>query len=1440
MKVLTEVQRSPMNLTIHGKLRTTIARKHLIRSFLCVSLFLSALLLPTSSYSQPQFTGNVPTDFNIPNAIIIEDSSGVNGMDIFLPTPPFPAGAMSGNDMKDVRLYYDPVTDVMYVGINTFVIAGDVDGDNLPGHTSAALAGLGGIDHPNFSGSESFALQLDIDSDGMMDVIAGVSGFTDVAGFSANEFLPGMGTPAFSFGRSLPEHTGFLFASPDSARPDLEFTITRFSRLPTSSGVDSNLATFGMIAFIGSFADDGIGEDFLPGVQRTVDVKLAAIGDFVWHDLNGNGIQDVGEPGVPDVVVNVYGDSQRTHLITTDTTDASGKYGALLIPGEYVVEFFRPEGFTGFTTPNAGSNPALDSDVIQSTDVSGWTALITLVDGENNVDIDAGLVSPDFGDAPDPTFPSTLASDGARHLLDGKTFLGLSVDGELDGKSNSTATGDDDNNLADEDGVKFPTLFPKCDQATIDVEASVGGGYLNAWVDYNGNGTWESPDEQIFTNERLNQGHNTLQVVVPCDAVAGNTFARFRFSTELNLAPTGAAADGEVEDYQVEILDPLECAITDVQPPDGTVTAQMQEIIISRLTITGGKAPYDTTCTVKVNGTTHPATRQPDGTFSAFVPLDLGINMITVACIVNDSLNNMTTCNRNLTITRVGPPECEITDVRPLNGTETLDSLVTVIARLRIRGGAAPYDTSCTIDANGREFPARRIGSDSIAAEVPLVIGSNVITILCTVKDRLNQIETCDASITITRFGPPICNLTNVTPPDGHVTADSLVMISARTEVVGGKAPYDTTCTITVNGVNVGVVHDGDGFFSADTSLDLGDNAIVIACTFTDRFNQTTMCESRLTITRVQELACFISELKPPDNTRTSKESITVSAKVTITGGRAPYADSCTIKDQRVALQPDGSISAIVPLGLGDNVIPVYCQVTDSIGQQTVCSDMITVPRVLGPTCKTAILQPADGDTISAPSRFQAIIQHTISGGIPPYLADSCTITVNDSSFAASQINDSTFTAIIPIVAGPNLIIAVCAAADSEGVISTCADTVAVFGEAMTCTAKFISPEDSTFVCGTSATFLLSHHVSGAVDPVQTTCVMNGDTASFADSTFALELPLASGYNTIIATCTTVDSLQRTASCSDTLVVFSDPTPPLCELDLSARPTISGKAFDFESGIASIEVFNLRDGVVLIDSFAVGDKEVSFVAHRTGASRGPSFTLRITNVAGCVIECDPIMLRIGPDALCDYEFTMPHTDRYLQVDNYGLTKIFFSLNSKEILLAADEGVIDAECEVYQIPLVGARTIDLANCLTEGENSVHIVCEGPEGSYAEILIVDFDPEELPTSVAEHNENRDAQKLPLVFELHQNYPNPFNLGTTIEFDVPAGWTKAVRLSIYNSNGQLVKTLIDGDFAPGRHSTIWQGRDESGQVVSSGVYFYRIVSGNVVKARKLTLTK
>jgi len=115
----------------------------------------------------------------------------------------------------------------------------------------------------------------------------------------------------------------------------------------------------------------------------------ASIGNYVWEDLDGDGLQDGGEPGIPNVLVTLTGTDQLGNpVLLTTTTNGTGFYlFSNLVPGTYKLTFTTPAGYTT-TTVDQGGNDAIDSDANPA--MGGMTVNETLTAGENNLTYDAG------------------------------------------------------------------------------------------------------------------------------------------------------------------------------------------------------------------------------------------------------------------------------------------------------------------------------------------------------------------------------------------------------------------------------------------------------------------------------------------------------------------------------------------------------------------------------------------------------------------------------------------------------------------------------------------------------------------------------------------------------------------------------------------------------------------------------------------------------------------------------------------------------------------------------------------------------------------------------------------------------------------------------------------------------------------------------------------
>ena len=100
------------------------------------------------------------------------------------------------------------------------------------------------------------------------------------------------------------------------------------------------------------------------------------------------------------------------------------------------------------------------------------------------------------------------------------------------------------------------------------------------------------------------------------------------------------------------------------------------------------------------------------------------------------------------------------------------------------------------------------------------------------------------------------------------------------------------------------------------------------------------------------------------------------------------------------------------------------------------------------------------------------------------------------------------------------------------------------------------------------------------------------------------------------------------------------------------------------------------------------------------------------------------------------------------------------------------------------------------------------------------------------------NDDNVNIPYVTALQKNYPNPFNPETTIHYSLrEAG---PVKIEVYNIKGQLVRYLVNELKNAGNYTVIWNGKDEQGKNVSSGIYFYRMQTKNYSSTQKMMLMK
>ncbi|MGB7327218.1 MAG: choice-of-anchor Q domain-containing protein, partial [Rubripirellula sp.] len=224
--------------------------------------------------------------------------------------------------------------------------------------------------------------------------------------------------------------------------------------------------------------------------------------------------------------------------------------------------------------------------------------------------VEEAVSDEDYGDAP-TDYAVLLADDGARHTV-GALRFGSELTADDDGQPSLAADADDD------DGVTLlanPVAVSSVDTIASFLVTVSADAKLDAWIDFDADGSWDSTD-QIATDLAVTSGDNVIAFTVPAGTLAGETFARFRLSSAGSLAPTGAAADGEVEDVRVEILDgDLQSdAIVTVVGGLGSVSIAGDDVTVGSGDDTLFEAPVTALTDLQIDGT------DADDTFTLGVP----------------------------------------------------------------------------------------------------------------------------------------------------------------------------------------------------------------------------------------------------------------------------------------------------------------------------------------------------------------------------------------------------------------------------------------------------------------------------------------------------------------------------------------------------------------------------------------------------------------------------------------------------------------------------------------------------------------------------------------------------------------------------------------------------------------------------------------------------
>ena len=339
-----------------------------------------------------------------------------------------------------------------------------------------------------------------------------------------------------------------------------------------------------------SYNGKGVG---MGDVELLTEPAPIEVGNLVWNDANGNGIQDPSEAGVSGVMIQLLDNNDV--VMGSATTDANGHYifssglgtntasrifniTNLIHQANYKLVILNAVGgsqqavLSGLQLSQNDSGQGANTDLNDSdATLTGNNAEIGVTPsgipsvGTNNHSFDFGftlLPQIDWGDLPDISagtgvgdYQTLSANNGPSHTLGSNIWLGAAVTGEADGLQDSGANGDADDGITGSNNLHaYPGTILNFPISTNNTTGSTG--HMEGWIDWNGNGSFEPSEKAVDYSDAV-IFPSYLSILVPSDAVTDQPIGfRLRISTTNNMTPLGAMSDGEVEDYMIVVTCP--------------------------------------------------------------------------------------------------------------------------------------------------------------------------------------------------------------------------------------------------------------------------------------------------------------------------------------------------------------------------------------------------------------------------------------------------------------------------------------------------------------------------------------------------------------------------------------------------------------------------------------------------------------------------------------------------------------------------------------------------------------------------------------------------------------------------------------------------------------------------------------------------------------------
>lgn len=221
------------------------------------------------------------------------------------------------------------------------------------------------------------------------------------------------------------------------------------------------------------------------------------------------------------------------------------------------------------------------------------------------------------------------------------------------------------------------------------------------------------------------------------------------------------------------------------------------------------------------------------------------------------------------------------------------------------------------------------------------------------------------------------------------------------------------------------------------------------------------------------------------------------------------------------------------------------------------------------------------------------------------------------------------------------------------------------------------------------------------------------------------------------------------------------------------------------------------------------------------------------------------------------------------ITTVGMLKVIPGKSGGQVLMLADRPLQSEESDLLALPITPPGTLFDARAgngtlfLAPGDNSVLLQHDGVlqleltphEGALTEVLLTDvsgavlhrFRTDQPSVYALQVDASRTVllryntvARTELAFSLEQNYPNPLRAGSATAIRYTVNTEKPVRLEVYDLLGRRVATLVDAVRRPGSYSTMWDGRDDGGELLPSGLYMYRLEAGGNTLTRRCTIVR